>query len=407
VLALHPRLEFLGTLGAGLIAFDGEGRLMALNLRCTQLLQGLTVAPGTAFEDIFGTPFEHLLAQIHRGGELRLRDVLGSTLLGRCVNRPASRPVASRVDGNDDMAAAPGDADPVVTAAYARVEGALRLKATVLICGEPASGKSTLARYAHAVSGRRGALVHFPCADLPAARLEAEFLGHVGGPTRVPSADGPTGIIASADGGTIVFDAVDQLPPGLQVALLHFLDDRLIRAAGSVGARRIDVQVLATSATDLEEAVRTGRFRSDLLDSLGAVHVRLPPLRERRDFARLVQGALAALDPGAAIDGDAIESLLGHGLPGNFRELRAVLTRALLGHKSATLNREALEPYLAPRRAAPLSTLRRASVEIVRRELERCSGSISQTARLLGISRTTVYRYLEQGNEPGARTGCK
>ena len=390
VLALHPRLEFLGTLGAGLIAFDDEGRLLALNQRCTQLLQGLPVGPGTPYEDLFGMPFEQMLAQIQRGGELRLRDVLGSTLLARCVNRPRPRQAASAASSGSASAA--GDTDPVLASAYAHVQRAMRLKAPVLICGEAASGKTTLARYAHAAGGRRGALVTIPCGDLMTAALETEFFGVDGA-----AVGGRSVPIADADGGTVVFDAVDRLAPGLQSALLRFLDDRLVRTAGSTSAKRLDVQVLATTTADLDEAVATGHFRGDLLDSLGTVRVALPPLRARHDFARLVQGALAALDPGVTISDDAVECLQHHGWAGNFRELRTVLTRALLGLEGPVLGREAIVPHLVSRDAPTPSSLRRASTDMVRRELARCGGNVSQTARVLGISRTTVYRHLAQG----------
>jgi transcriptional regulator of acetoin/glycerol metabolism len=92
VLAIHPRAEFLGTLSAGLLAFDGEGRLRAHNARSRTLLQGLTLADAS-FEELFGEPFELVLARLHQGGDARLRDVLGSALVARSVGRPATRPV--------------------------------------------------------------------------------------------------------------------------------------------------------------------------------------------------------------------------------------------------------------------------------------------------------------------------
>jgi transcriptional regulator of acetoin/glycerol metabolism len=196
---------------------------------------------------------------------------------------------------------------------------------------------------------------------------------------------------------------VRELPLHLQAALLRFLDDQLVRPVGGTSSRRVEVQVLAASNTDLADEVAAGRFRADLLYRLNTVCVSLPPLRERRDFGTAAKHVLAALDPSARLDDEAIERLATHDWPGNFRELRSVLTRALFARPDGRLARrdvELLLPTARPAKAAvPAagSALQREADQSVRREYERNGRNISQTARELGISRTTVYRHLRAG----------
>jgi transcriptional regulator of acetoin/glycerol metabolism len=407
VLAVHPRPEFLGTLSAGLLAFDPEGRLLALNARGRQLLQGLEARPGAAFESLFGEAFDQVLARAQRHGELRLRDAMGSTLVGQCLSRPGPRmhaitapaarpgPVAALPDGSAPAMGGVLD-DTRVAEAYRLAESALRLRVPMLIQGETGTGKELLARHVHAVSGRRGAFVAVNCAALPAELVEAELFGYVGGAFTGARREGSAGLIASADGGTLLLDELGELPLALQASLLRFLDDHGVRPVGGTASRHVDVQLLAATHADLEAEVAARRFRADLLYRLNTVRLALPPLRERRDFAAAVRSVLATLDRQASIDDEAIARLAQHGWPGNFRELRALLTRALLAGGSR-LRHADVEGLLPPSRGEPVSALQQGATEIVRREFERCGGSVSEAARRLGISRTTVYRHLRAG----------
>ena len=443
VLAIHPRSEFLRTLSAGLLVFDTAGVLLARNTRGQHLLQGLAAAPGTPYEALFGEPFEQLLVRLHGGGELQLRDVLGSTLVASCINRPADRRPAApdqarqpRSNGNSadtsgsdagkyagkyadrpadkpagksatppNMCASPAPTgqhdDPAVAEAYHLVSAAVRLAVPVLILGETGSGKELLARHAHQASGRSGAFVAINCGALPAELFEAELFGYAGGAFTGARRDGSAGLIASAHGGTLLLDEVGDLPLPLQAALLRFLDDRLVRPVGGTQARRVDVQLLAATNAALDDAVAARRFRADLLYRLNTVCAVLPPLRLRRDLAAATRSLLATLDSGATITDDALQHLAGHPWPGNFRELRSVLTRALLGRSDSHLGLADVARVLpaAATAGAPASAsaLQQGASDLVRRELDRCAGSVSQTARALGVSRTTVYRHMRGG----------
>jgi sigma-54 dependent transcriptional regulator, acetoin dehydrogenase operon transcriptional activator AcoR len=470
VLAIHPRAEYLATLSAGLLACDRAGRLLAVDARARRLLAGLDARRGASFEDLFGEPFERVLARLHLGHEVRLRDSLGSSLVATAISRPPPRRTGAAFDLPSRICARPVDKavearpgkpvdklrdkpldnpwdnaldkgkdkpvekvgippagrhlaapafvvdDPAVADACRTVRAAVRMNVPILIQGETGSGKEMLARQAHALSGRRGEFVAVNCGALPAELFEAELFGYVGGAFTGARREGSVGLIASADGGTLLLDEVGELPPGLQAALLRFLDDRCVRPVGATASRVVDVQLLAATNVALEDQVAARRFRADLLFRLNVVNVVLPPLRRRQDFALAVRSVLAGLDGSVRITGEAVERLSHHGWPGNFRELRTVLTRALLAASERgdvqvlTLADVAgqLPAAAATGTAAgtgPTSALQQSATDLVLREFERNGRSVSRTSRSLGISRTTVYRHLReagQGVAPGA-----
>ena len=472
VLAVHPRAEYLGTLSAGLLACDAAGRLLAVDARARRLLAGLDARPGVCFEDLFAEPFDHVLARLHTGQQVRLRDTLGSSLVVTAVSRPPPRRLASAFEGpsrsgqrpgavdksvggwringvdkyldkqadkpsdkgrdkpldksgksagdgsqdNPSLLALPQGArdvafvvdDPAVADACRTVRGAVRMRVPVLIQGETGSGKELLARHAHALSGRRGEFVAVNCGALPAELFEAELFGYVGGAFTGARREGSIGLIASADGGTLLLDEVGELPPGLQAVLLRFLDDHSVRPVGGTVSRTVDVQLLAATNVALDAEVAARRFRADLLYRLNVVNVVLPPLRRRQDFAAAVRSVLAGLDGSVRITEAAVERLSRHGWPGNFRELRTVLTRTLLsagGRGVAQVLELAdvagqLPPGVAAASgAASASALQQGATELVLREFERNGRSVSRTSRSLGISRTTVYRHLREAGQ--------
>lgn len=396
LLAVHPRPEFLGTLSAGLMAFDDDGRLRAANLRARRLLSGLQLDPGTPFEALFGESVARCLGRRRFEADLQLRDVLGSTLAVRVLRQPATvrPPAAVAAPAPPTVPAGFVAGDAAVQQAVARLAGALRRRVPVLIRGETGTGKELLARHAHVLSGRRGAFVAVNCGALPSELIEAELFGHAPGAYTGARREGAEGLIASADGGTLLLDEIGELPLALQPALLRFLDDRQVRAVGATRARTVDVQLLAATHQDLAARVAEGRFRADLLYRLDVVPLEMPPLRSRSDFAAAVRQVLEDIEPEAQIDDAAIARLARHGWPGNFRELRSVLTRALLMYTGGTLGVAEVEPWLPAAPAPERSALQAGAGEMVCRTWAQCGGSVSRTARQLGISRTTVYRHL-------------
>lgn len=407
VLAIHPRPEFVGTLSAGLLAFDGEGRLSACNGRAAGLLSGLAVQRGTPFEQLFNEPFDRFIGRLRADGGTRLRDAMNSVLAVACVQPALQRALPAPAPASPP--ALPTAAVPVATddgavlQAQVLVAAAVRRGLPILIQGETGTGKELLARHAHAASGRGGPFVPVNCGGMPAELFEAELFGYVGGAFTGARRQGQAGLLASADGGTLLLDEVGELPLPLQAALLRFLDDGQLRPVGGRQWRKVDVQLLAATHVDLEAAVAAGRFRADLLWRLNTVSVRLPPLRLRTDLAAQAQRLLAEMEPQARLTQQAQRLLAAQPWPGNFRELRACLARALLAHPTGLIDAVDLRPLL-PAQAGPVpdgpSQLQRSATEVVLAEFRR-SGSVSQTARQLRISRTTVYRHLREAGVNG------
>ena len=216
------------------------------------------------------------------------------------------------------------------------------------------------------------------CAALPHELFEAELFGYVSGAYTGARRDGNPGLIVAADGGTLLLDEIRDLPLPAQAALLRFLDDQTVRPVGGHAERRVDVQLLAATHADLDADVAARAFREDLLYRLNTVRVWLPPLRSRRDFAVAARWVLRAIDPQASLDDAALAPLQRHTWPGNFRELRAVLTRSLLQRRATAhgvvLGRADIEAVLAPSTSMPSATpsvLRRSAAELVRTEFER------------------------------------
>ncbi len=431
VLAIHPRAEFLGTLSMGLLAFDGQGVLLAVNGPAHHLLSGLTAVPGTHFEELFGEPLGHLLARLNLGADARLRDALGSVLVARLVGQATRQsPLqAPRAAGRKGLPVPPPSGnlhpnpsppgstdsktaqafvadDPAVQEACRLVEAAVGLNVPILLQGETGTGKELLARFAHQVSGRQGEFVAVNCAALPVELFEAELFGYANGAFTGARREGSPGLLLAADGGTLLLDEIRDLPLPLQAALLRFLDDQLVRPVGGQTERRVNVQLLAASHANLEDAAQARTFRADLLHRLNTVCVTLPALRQRRDLPQAARWVLRQLDIGQSLSDDALARLAAHSWPGNFRELRSVLTRALLQRPAARrhqpLNAEDMNAVLPPSQpVAGASQLQRSAADLVRSEYERCGGSVSHTARALAISRTTVYRHLRSGGAAG------
>jgi transcriptional regulator with GAF, ATPase, and Fis domain len=278
-------------------------------------------------------------------------------------------------------------------------------RTSVLITGESGTGKELVARMIHARSDRAGKpFVAINCAALPETLLESELFGIERGVAT--GVEARAGRFESAHGGTLFLDEIGDMPLALQAKLLRVLQEREIEHVG--GRRRIpiDVRVLAASNARLPEKIASGEFREDLYYRLRVVEIALPPLRERReDIPRLVRYFLdrfAAREgrPAPTLDREAFSALLGHEFPGNIRELENLLEGAASLCRGNVIRFEDLQwlPSRTPRvEAEPASAgevpnLRALQERHIRRVLKLAGGNKSRAARLLGISRRTLYR---------------
>jgi DNA-binding NtrC family response regulator len=271
----------------------------------------------------------------------------------------------------------------------------------VLITGESGTGKSLLARMIHDLSGVSGRFVEVNCAALPPQLLESELFGHEKG----AFTDAKTlkrGLIELADKGTLLLDEIGTLPLDLQAKLLLFLENREIRRVGGTQPIAVRTRVVAATNEDLRQRVRERAFRQDLLYRLDVAAIEMPPLREVPDvipdLARRFAAALAAemYRPAPELSRASLEALKHYAWPGNARELRNAVERAMIFHSDGPLLIE------TPRVSEPLDP--RAGVvleygltleEVERRYLEAMLainvGELGELAKRLGISRKTLW----------------
>jgi two-component system response regulator HydG len=343
----------------------------------------------------FAKPFQldEVLLNVERAlGEQRLRDE------NRMLKRAVERSSFGRMIGRGRA----------MRALFELVERVARSQATVLIRGESGTGKELVARAIHAEGPRREqSFVPINCANVPESLLESELFGHVKG-AFTGAAAARRGLFAEADGGTLFLDEIGEMPLGFQAKLLRVLEDREVRPVGSDGARKVDVRVICATHRDLEQLVRQGKFREDLLYRLNVVTVDVPPLRERaEDIPPLVEHFLSVAQernphsPVRRIAPAALAALSRSSFPGNVRQLENVIERLVIVCSGEEVSLADIEQHAAAALAGPspiiearekLPTLRQLEDDYIAWVIGRCGGNKSKAAETLGIDASTIHR---------------
>ena len=302
-------------------------------------------------------------------------------------------------------------ADPASRQLFELAEKVANAPATLLITGESGSGKDHLARLVHELGPRRDApFLKIDCASLPPQLVESELFGHERG-AFTGAVERKLGRFELAGTGSIVLDEVAALSPGAQGKLLRVLQERAFERLGGTETLRIEARLIALTNADLPAAVKSGVFREDLYFRLNVLMLAVPPLRERRaDILPLADHLLAVLRsiharPNAQLSDSARRMLAAYAWPGNIRELRNALERAVVfSHPSrgaAAAKYDLIEPGNFPdnvRAAAPgaagsvagLRSLEEVEREVIAATLEATHYQISRSAEALGISRKTL-----------------
>lgn len=277
------------------------------------------------------------------------------------------------------------------------------LPSTVLITGESGTGKEVVARALHQFSQRASRpFVAVNCGAIAPELIESELFGHIKG-----AFTGATGVREGlffyAQGGTLFLDEVGEMPLNLQAKLLRVLDEKKIRPVGSDIEMPVDVRIIAATNRELSDQVKNGSFRQDLYYRLDVMNIHIPPLRERReDIAPLAQHFMRLLAakmtiPPLALDAEIINKMRNYPWPGNARELRNVIERALiLGHiPDGCLGSDAAASKQQPAQEESLEAVEKRHILNV---LSATSGNKTEAARRLNISRKTLERkYAEWG----------
>jgi DNA-binding NtrC family response regulator len=297
------------------------------------------------------------------------------------------------------------------------VEKVAKTDANVLLLGESGTGKELIARAIHQKSKRRDKpLITVNCAALTETLLESELFGHEKGSFTGAYAR-KLGRFELADGGTIFLDEIGEISPAVQAKLLRVLEERKFNRVGGVETIEVDTRVVAATNRNLEQNVKSGKFREDLYFRLNVFPIWIPPLRERRDdIPRLVQYFLKKHQyRGRALDEGLMDQLTGYDWPGNVRELKNILERAMILSDGADIQAHhvGIKPGLPTKEAAPeaqqqvgdslrISPLSLEEMEknMIIEALKKSKGNKTEAAKALHITRRMLYSRMKKYNLP-------
>jgi DNA-binding NtrC family response regulator len=287
--------------------------------------------------------------------------------------------------------------------------------ASVVITGDSGTGKELVARTIHQMSARRpGPYVGLNCAAIPESLMESELFGHERG--AFTGADRQReGCFEAANGGTLLLDEITEMKSELQAKLLRVLEERRVRRVGGNSEISLDVRVLAATNRDVAQAVRDGKLREDLYYRLNVFTIQLPPLRERlEDLPLLINSFIrqyATLNNKDVVDVDdeCLSAMRAHPWPGNVRQLRNVIERALIVCSGRIIGKHDLPEefqsiaqvdsgYLKIRVGTTLDEMER---ELIVRTIEFAGGNKTRAAQILGVSAKTLYNKLERYGTQG------
>ncbi|APX95041.1 hypothetical protein BWR19_14325 [Halomonas sp. 1513] len=443
ILSFHSRREYRYTVSAGLVALTPDGHLLAANRQALFILDGMGVSRDSHFNDLFTTPFGEVIDKVLATGETMVADHVGSHYFLAVENTnvlQTTHTLQSRGDASSDCDSRGADStepepepcpnarfvanDPQLLEQLKYLKNAVKRTLPILITGETGTGKEVFAKYIHQASGREGQFVPVNCGAIPENLVESELFGYVDGAFTGSRKGGANGLFHQANGGTIFLDELGELPLATQVKLLRVLDNRRYRPVGGTTDIDVDIQVVAATNANLQESVQAGDFRSDLFYRLSTISIQLPNIRERADFAELARHILGKIDPEVTLSRCGLDELHRHDWPGNIRELRNFLTRLVVlndeskitrKHVLATFEMETLVGIPDParqRQTAPpgrqekyasstppsgaADTRQRLLAEQILQACQRHMYNVSKVAREVGVSRSTVYKYLKQ-----------
>lgn len=301
---------------------------------------------------------------------------------------------------------------------FALVHQASQSDITVLIQGETGTGKELIAKAIHYNSPRKnGPFVAVNCAAIPETLIESELFGHEKG-AFTGAISRKIGRFEQANGGTILLDEIGEMQPSLQVRLLRVLQEREIQRVGGLNTIPIDVRVIASTNSDLDSAIKSGKFREDLFYRISAFPIVIPPLRERiDDIPLLAEHFLSKFSAKSGksisvISSEAMELLMKYNWPGNVRELESAIERGVLLETSGVLQVDNLPQSVLAISNKPKTKVSDDSEKVENEilpldEIEKralinalkiTGNNIQKAAKALGINRATVYRKLEKYN---------
>ncbi|MEW8562500.1 MAG: sigma-54-dependent Fis family transcriptional regulator [Candidatus Thiodiazotropha sp.] len=427
VLRFHSRSEFIGTLGEGAIAFDTDGKILAINRSAMfQLnLESPLQIVGHPINQLFTTSFSSLLKNVHSPA-FPIRESQHGRRFFATLQAPekscrpsvvppwAEKSDIGRRDDNDYL----GSTDSLDALHFdeprmkRNVKTAVKLVERDVPCmlfGETGTGKEMFARALHTASSRhQKPFVAVNCASLPESLIESELFGYRPGAFTGASREGNRGKIVQADGGTLFLDEIGDMPLHLQARLLRVLEEREVTPLGGEKPIKVSIKLISATHHNIKNMVEDGDFREDLYYRLHGVSLTMPPLRERIDKLQLIKhiGQLEA-ETAAELnwEPEALKLLENFPWPGNIRQLRNVLrtTTALCEENVVTINdlpeeirNTVYDDEFPEGPEINLNALAIAERDALLSELEEMHWNISRVAKKLGLSRNTLYRRMKR-----------
>ncbi|SFQ64702.1 Transcriptional regulator of acetoin/glycerol metabolism [Pseudomonas sp. NFPP07] len=412
LLRFHLQAESVGLFSEGLLAFDGEGRISAVNQSALNLLGhvrgGLLGKPVEAF---FDCSLDELLgrASVNASASWPLRTRDGRHLFAVLRGQPRSvpKPLPPRTVLERPRLPEICLGDAALQDDFRKSLRVFERDVPLLINGETGSGKEAFAKAVHHASQRaEKAFVALNCAAIPESLIESELFGYRGGTFTGARKEGMRGKLQQADGGTLFLDEIGDMPLALQTRLLRVLEDRMVVPIGGE-PQAVNVRIISATHRDLLERVRDGSFREDLYYRLNGLEISLPALRERSDKSQLLDFLLAqeAGDQQVSLDGPARQALLDFHWPGNVRQLRNVLRTLAALCDDGRIGLEDVPAMIRQGRPAPMPAaaeeaggypLDDAERLALLNALEQQRWHMTHTAEQLGVSRNTLYRKLRK-----------
>lgn len=298
--------------------------------------------------------------------------------------------------------------DPAMLNLYREAKQVADTKATILITGETGTGKEVLAQFIHENSDRRKkSIVMINCTALPANLVESELFGHEKG-AFTDAKSKRKGRFEDADGTTLFLDEIGDLPHETQAKLLRFLQEGEFQRVGSNNVYKSDVRVIAATNIELFNAVKQGKFREDLYYRLNVIQFKVPPLRERQqDIIPLSEHFLKSFSAREnrsvlTFNKSARKKLIGYNFPGNVREMRNIIERAVLLCRGNTVGANCIKIDTEPLSVTPPGSLpdsvEQLECEMIQQKMDESDGNQSECARRLGISERVLRYKLQKYN---------
>ncbi|SAK69662.1 Fis family GAF modulated sigma54 specific transcriptional regulator [Caballeronia hypogeia] len=453
----HSRPEFVGTLHAGKLAVSDEGVVLAASRSALFQLDLRSPAElcGKRIEEAFNATLEDMIARSIRGSfhpvtiysakansrffltaQTPREGANGATRI--LLNDPASQSMSTapstraRMPRKDANAAATGRldklshlefGDPRMASQIQLAARVIQRKIPIILRGQTGTGKEVFANALHSISPNgAGPFVAVNCASLPENLIESELFGYRAGAFTGAQREGRRGKIVQANGGTLFLDEIGDMPLALQARLLRVLEEREVTPLGAETTVKVDFQLISASHRNLIELVQNGTFREDLYYRLNGIEINLPPLRERADALALIGHILETeTEEPPALSAEARNALLSYAWPGNIRQLRHVLQMAIALCDGPEIRLAHLPPEIvsgaastatrtppAPATSTPpahlaedadtssLNAIQVKERETVLQLLDEHRWNVSNVAKVLGISRNTLYRKMHR-----------